>query len=91
MGFGDFKDICSTAALPLCALVGHQDINGGPGIPTVCYSRTIEVGNTLIFQVANDFVHILAMCMTVIMIIHVRSKFTAVGTLAHSQGLEHDI
>jgi hypothetical protein len=28
--------------------------------------------------------HILAMVMTVVMIIHVRSKFTAVGKWAHS-------
>ncbi|KAF2126641.1 chitin synthase export chaperone [Dothidotthia symphoricarpi CBS 119687] len=79
MAFGDFQDICEKAALPLCALVGHQEINGGVGIQTTCYARSIEVGNTLIFQVANDFIHILAMAMAVIMIIHVRSKFTAVG------------
>jgi len=79
MGFGDFTTICTKAAIPLCALVGQQQINGGAGIPTNCYSRTIEVANTLIFQAANDVMHILAMIMTVIMIIHVRSKFTAVG------------
>jgi hypothetical protein len=80
MGFGDFSTICTKAPIPLCALVGQQQINGGAGIPTECYSRTIEVANTLIFSVANDFMHILAMVMTVVMIIHVRSKFTAVGT-----------
>jgi hypothetical protein len=80
MGFGDFSTICTKAAIPLCALVGHQEINGGAGIPTNCYSRTIEIANTLIFQAANDFMHILALIMTVVMIIHVRSKFTAVGT-----------
>ncbi|KAI8932003.1 Chitin synthase, class 7 [Plenodomus lindquistii] len=79
MGFGDFSTICTKASIPLCALVGHQSINDGPGIQTNCYARTIEVANTLIFQVANDFMHILALVMTVIMIIHVRSKFTAVG------------
>ncbi|CAO2655302.1 Nn.00g103660.m01.CDS01 [Neocucurbitaria sp. VM-36] len=79
MGFGDFQTICTKAAIPLCALVGHQEINGGVGIQTQCYSRTIEIANTLIFQAANDFMHILAMIMTVVMIIHVRSKFTAVG------------
>lgn len=44
-----------------------------------CYSRSVEVANTLIFQGATGFVHILALIMTVIMIIHVRSKYTAVG------------
>jgi hypothetical protein len=81
MGFGDFSTICTKAAIPLCALVGKQQINGGAGIQTNCYSRTIEIANTLIFQAANDFMHILALVMTVIMIIHVRSKFTAVGML----------
>jgi hypothetical protein len=47
---------------------------------TLCYSRTIELANTIIFQGAAGFTHILALIMTVIMIIHVRSKFTAVGT-----------
>jgi hypothetical protein len=81
MGFGDFSTICTKAAIPLCALVGRQEINGGAGIQTNCYSRTIEIANTLIFQAANDFMHILALIMTVVMIIHVRSKFTAVGKL----------
>jgi hypothetical protein len=80
MGFGDFSTICVKTSIPLCALVGHQQINGGTGIQASCYSRTIEIANTLIFQAANDFMHILALVMTVVMIIHVRSKFTAVGT-----------
>lgn len=80
MGFGDFSTICTKTAIPLCALVGHQDITNGAGIQAECYSRTLELANTLIFQAANDFMHILALIMTVIMIIHVRSKFTAVGT-----------
>lgn len=83
MGFGDFTTICAKASIPLCALVGHQEINGGAGIQTKCYARTIEIANTLIFQAANDFMHILALIMTVVMIIHVRSKFTAVGMLRH--------
>jgi len=84
MGFGDFQSICEKASIPLCALVGYQKINEGVGIQTRCYARTIELANTLIFEVANDFVHIMALIMTVIMIIHVRSKFTAVGTFARN-------
>lgn len=80
MGFGDFTTICQQIALPLCELVGPpNEITGTSGIPTVCYSRTIELANTIIFQGATDFAHILALIMTVIMVIHVRSKFTAVG------------
>ncbi|KAF2453606.1 chitin synthase III catalytic subunit [Lineolata rhizophorae] len=80
MGFGDFDALCQKAAIPLCAAVGPpSEINGTPGIQPNCYSRTIELANTIIFQGATDFMHILALVMTVIMVIHVRSKFTAVG------------
>jgi len=81
MGFGDFDTICQKAALPLCSVVGPIDpMTGAPGISTTCASRSIELANTIIFQGATDFMHILALIMTSIMIIHVRSKFTAVGT-----------
>ncbi|KAF2835400.1 chitin synthase export chaperone [Patellaria atrata CBS 101060] len=80
MGFGDFTTICSKVALPLCSLVGPPSaISGRVGIQAKCYARTIELANTLIFQGAVGFTHIAAMCMLAIMIIHVRSKFTAVG------------
>ncbi|KIW00058.1 chitin synthase export chaperone [Verruconis gallopava] len=80
MGFGDFDSICKQAALPLCSLVGPPSpISGAPGIQADCYSRSIELANTIIFQGAVDVVHIGALIMTVIMIIHVRSKYTAVG------------
>jgi hypothetical protein len=80
MGFGDFNQICEKAALPLCALVGPPStISGLTGVQASCYARTVELANTIIFQGATDFMHILALIMTSIMIIHVRSKFTAVG------------
>ena len=80
MGFGDFQSVCSQAALPLCVLVGPpNDLTGGHGIQPACFSRSISVANTIIFQGAAGFAHICALIMTVIMVIHVRSKFTAVG------------
>ncbi|ESZ98370.1 Chitin synthase export chaperone [Sclerotinia borealis F-4128] len=80
MGFGDFYSICEQAAVPLCAEVGAiSTIAGSHGIEATCYSRNIELANTIIFQAAASFVHILALIMTVIMILHVKSKFTAVG------------
>lgn len=80
MGFGDFQGVCAKATLPLCVLVGPpNDLTGGKGIQPVCYSRSISLANTIIFQGAAGFAHIVALIMTVIMIIHVRSKFTAVG------------
>lgn len=80
MGFGDFDTICRKAALPVCSLVGPKsELSGTRGILPNCYARNIEVANTIIFQGATDVIHIVALAMAIIMIIHVRSKFTAVG------------
>lgn len=79
-GFGTFDAICAQAALPLCSLVGTSPIEPSlPGIPATCYSRSISLANTIIFSGATGVIHIIALIMTVIMILHVRSKFTAVG------------
>ena len=81
MGFGQFNSICEKTPLPLCLLVGPaSSISGATGIVSNCYARNIEVANTMIFQGADSFMHIIALGMTVIMILHIRSKFTAVGS-----------
>jgi len=72
--FGSFDKICETAALVVCPLVGTEQ-----GIVPECYSRNVDVGGTLIFQPSTCFVHIVAIIMTAIMILHIRSKYTAVG------------
>lgn len=80
MGFGDFDSICEKTPMPLCLLVGPAStISGATGIVSNCYARNIEVANTMIFEGAASFMHIIALGMTVIMILHIRSKFTAVG------------
>lgn len=80
MAFGDFDWLCHQAPVPLCSLVGSISvIEIGVGIEADCYSRNIELANTIIFQGAASFMHIVALIMTVIMILHVRSKYTAVG------------
>lgn len=80
MGFGDFDTVCEKVPLPLCSLVGPaSSISGATGIISNCYARNIEVANTIIFEGAASFMHIIALAMTVIMILHIRSKFTAVG------------
>ncbi|KAJ7246368.1 chitin synthase III catalytic subunit-domain-containing protein [Mycena rebaudengoi] len=72
--FGSFNKICETAALVICPLVGTEQ-----GIEPTCYSRNVDLGGTLIFQPSTCFVHIVAIIMTAIMILHIRSKYTAVG------------
>ena len=54
-------------------------IAGSQGIEAECYARNIELANTIIFQGAASFMHIVALGMDVIMILHIRSKFTAIG------------
>ncbi|KAI1465111.1 chitin synthase export chaperone [Daldinia caldariorum] len=79
-GYGDFTGICHTAPLPLCASVGPvTSISGGVGVETDCFARNIELANTIIFQGASSFIHIIALVMTIVMILHIRGKFTAVG------------
>lgn len=86
MGFGDFTPICHEAAIPLCSVVGHYSVNTDSfGIEAECFARNIELANTIIFQGAASFMHIGALIITVIMILHVRSKFTAVGMLGSNQ------
>ncbi|KAH9992384.1 chitin synthase export chaperone [Xylariaceae sp. FL0662B] len=79
-GFGDFTDVCHTAPLPLCPSVGPiTSVSSGVGVETDCFARNIELANTIIFQGASSFMHIIALGMTVVMILHIRGKFTAVG------------
>lgn len=79
-GFGSFVDICENAPLPLCASIGNllPAVNH-VGIEPICYARNIELANTIIFEGAASAMHIVALVMTVVMVLHVRSKFTAVG------------
>lgn len=72
--FGKYDEICSEVALIVCPMLGTN-----LGLEPVCYSRNVEINSTIIFQPATCFIHIAALIMTVIMVYHVRSKYTAVG------------
>ncbi|MBE3048451.1 hypothetical protein IMZ48_39300, partial [Candidatus Bathyarchaeota archaeon] len=79
-GFGDFTAICAIAPVPLCGSIGPiTSVSSAVGIEPDCYARNIELANTIIFSAAASAMHIVALIMTVIMILHVRGKFTAVG------------
>ncbi|KAG7530137.1 hypothetical protein FFLO_05252 [Filobasidium floriforme] len=72
--FGDFTALCQRAALIVCPLLQSEN-----GVEPNCYSRNVQLGSQLIFQPASCVVHIAAILMTLIMVYHVRSKYTAVG------------
>lgn len=89
LAFGSYDWICSQAALVVCPLVGTST----HGIEPVCYARNVQIGTTLIFQPgpsrrartakltcpATAFLHVCALFMVLVMVLHVRSKYTAVG------------
>jgi len=70
--FGDFDFFCEKVSLPMCSLVGEK-------VMPQCYSRNLEIKNHLIFQAATLVMGIVAIIMAFIMIIHIKSKYTAVG------------
>lgn len=78
--FGNFTGICQMAPLPLCSSIGPiSSVASGVGIEPDCFARNFELANTIIFQGATSAMHIVSLAMTVIMVLHVRGKFTAVG------------
>ncbi|KDE09575.1 hypothetical protein MVLG_00470 [Microbotryum lychnidis-dioicae p1A1 Lamole] len=76
LSFGSYDWICTQAALVVCPLVGSST-SGGYGISPTCYARNVEIGSTLIFQPATSFLHITALGMVAVMILHIRAKYTA--------------
>lgn len=79
------------APLPLCASIGPvTSVTSGVGIEPDCYARNIELANTIIFEGAASAMHIVALLMTVVMILHIRGKFTAVGELPLSLTIPRD-
>ncbi|KAJ3302205.1 Chitin synthase, class 7 [Kappamyces sp. JEL0829] len=74
--FGSFDYFCNQIPLALCPLVGGPN---GEGMESQCYSRNIDINGFLVFEPAVLIMHLITLAMTVIMIAHVRFKYTAVG------------
>lgn len=81
MSFGSFDHICNKTALPLCSVVGavNQSAFFQRGIVPDCYARSVELANTMIFQIGNAFVHFGGLIISLIIIFNVRAKYTAIG------------
>ena len=90
----DFETICSRTPLPLCAVIQSgrhfilsnsttiHDFNPQhlhTGILPRCYARSIDVANTMIFNVGNAFVNIGALGVLLMILYNIRQKFTAIG------------
>ncbi|OBA24475.1 hypothetical protein METBIDRAFT_133973 [Metschnikowia bicuspidata var. bicuspidata NRRL YB-4993] len=83
MGFGSFEAICGKTGLPICSVVAPIAEKGSTyfstGVVPDCYSRSVELANTMIFQIGNAFIHIGTLIILLIIIFNVRSKYTAIG------------
>lgn len=94
MGIKDFSFICAKTPLPLCSVVKstkHLVLSNSTsiydfnpqhlqvGILPSCYARSVEISNTMIFDVGNAFVNIGALGTILIIIFNVRQKYTAIG------------
>lgn len=99
MSFGDFSKICQRTPLPLCSVVksakqmvltNDTTIKNSRldiidlGIIPVCYARSIDVANTMIFEIGNAFINIVAFFLLIIIIYNVRRKVTAIGRSEYS-------
>lgn len=69
--FGSFKYFCQVSPFAYCASLGLPDPK--------CYSRSIDLGGFLLFQPAVLIIDIASIVMTLIMIRHIKRKYTAVG------------
>ncbi|AGO13184.1 AaceriAFR033Cp [[Ashbya] aceris (nom. inval.)] len=92
LSLGDFAGICAKTPLPMCFVVQTSSLPGGRtgdthydrthmniGMVPRCYSRTVDIANTAIFQLGNAFVNILALCVILIISYNIRFKYTAIG------------
>ncbi|PVV02136.1 hypothetical protein BB560_003419, partial [Smittium megazygosporum] len=73
--FGNYDFFCTKVQMAVCLLVGKNPF----AIKPECYARNIELNGLLVFQAATIIADIIAIIMTIIMIWHVSTKYTAVG------------
>ncbi|GMG21249.1 unnamed protein product [Ambrosiozyma monospora] len=83
MVYGDFKELCEKSAIPICALVSPLGANleelTFQGILPTCYARSVNIANTLIFQIGVAFIHIAILIVLQMIIYLTRQRYTAVG------------
>jgi len=75
--FGSFDGPCAAVALVTCPLLGKD----GVGYAPTCFARNFEFQAThfLLFQPASLILRFLILLIAVVIVIHVKFKYTAVG------------
>lgn len=99
MGFGNLASICAKTPLPFCSvvksskhlvtsnntLVNNIKLSGLKiGVLPECYARSIDIANTVIFEIGNAFVNIGALFVLLIILYNIKLKFTAIGRMEYS-------
>lgn len=81
MTFGNFQKICENVPLPLCTLLKSDDAGERvfKGILPKCYSRSVILENTLIFEIGTAFINIGNLLVLLRIIYLVRQRYTAVA------------
>lgn len=83
MPFGDFTAICEKTPLPLCTLVkpllAPDASSFFSGILPKCYARSVNLANTLIFEIGTSFMNIGNLIILLMIIYLVRLRYTSVA------------
>lgn len=83
MAFGDFGDVCDRAPLPLCTLVNALGTDLADvvftGVLPVCYARTVDLANTMIFEVGTAIVNMANLAILLMIVFLVRQRYTSVA------------
>lgn len=83
MTFGDFEAICKRAPLPLCTLINplNKDLSEVvfTGVLPKCYARSVNLANTLIFEIGTAFINIANLVILLLIIYFVRQRYTSVA------------
>lgn len=80
--FGDFQQICQRSPLPLCALVkplASSSSSTYPGILAQCYSRSVVIANTMVFEIGTAFLNIVNLVLILLIIYLVKLRYTSVA------------
>lgn len=82
MTFGDFSSLCENSPLPLCTLVKPLHSKGDDifnGILPKCYARSVNLANTLIFEIGTSFINIGNLIILLMIIYLVRLRYTSIA------------
>lgn len=83
MTFGDFENLCYKTPLPLCTLINPLNANSSDiifkGVLPKCYARSVNLANTLIFEIGTAFINIGNLIILLMIIYLVRLRYTSVA------------